>query len=322
MRRISFLIVMLTGFGVAAPAAAPPPFVNYQGVLRDASNAPLSGTYDMVFRFYSASTGGDEILVDSHAAASGGAVTVSSGLFNVALGGGVLSDGAGPGTYTSLAGAFRDYSAVYLSIQVGPETLSPRVRIVSAAYALNAASLNGQPAGNYIDTSATAQTKTGRFTVNATTDINGITGIGTESGGHFLDSNGSGNAYVGYGDIGIYAEGSGDGGRFRDKEGTSDTLVAFGDYGIWGQGNLTGGYFTDKNGGSGVTYVGFGDQGIDARGNEFGGYFRDTDGSGWAKVGIGDFGIQGFGNAAGGHFQDLVLRTRNHVNDHGGEPSG
>jgi hypothetical protein len=37
-----------------ATAAAPPELVNYQGVLRDDSDKPLSGTYDMVFAFYDA----------------------------------------------------------------------------------------------------------------------------------------------------------------------------------------------------------------------------------------------------------------------------
>ena len=45
---------------LAAPAApvfalaTPTGLVNYQGVLRSAAGAPLSGTYDMVFRFVDA----------------------------------------------------------------------------------------------------------------------------------------------------------------------------------------------------------------------------------------------------------------------------
>ena len=45
-------------WALASFAASPPALVNYQGVLRDASNMPLTGNYDMVFRFWSASSGG------------------------------------------------------------------------------------------------------------------------------------------------------------------------------------------------------------------------------------------------------------------------
>jgi hypothetical protein len=38
----------------AALAATPPALVHYQGVLRNASGAPLDGTYDMIFRFTTA----------------------------------------------------------------------------------------------------------------------------------------------------------------------------------------------------------------------------------------------------------------------------
>ncbi|HZN02588.1 MAG TPA: hypothetical protein VFD06_03270, partial [Candidatus Polarisedimenticolia bacterium] len=33
-------------------AADPPALMNYQGVLRDASDLPLSGSYDVTFRLY------------------------------------------------------------------------------------------------------------------------------------------------------------------------------------------------------------------------------------------------------------------------------
>jgi hypothetical protein len=35
----------------AMMAATPPTIINYQGVLRSASDAPLTGSYDMEFRF-------------------------------------------------------------------------------------------------------------------------------------------------------------------------------------------------------------------------------------------------------------------------------
>ena len=124
-------------------AATPPGLINYQGVLRDDTGAPLDGSYDMVFTFFNDATAGEEILIDSHLAAGSGAVTVSDGLFNVALGSGTVTDGSGAGTYIYLAAMFRDYAAVWLQVTVGGEDLSPRVRVLASAYAQNADHLDG-----------------------------------------------------------------------------------------------------------------------------------------------------------------------------------
>ena len=71
-------------------------------------------------------------------------VTITGGLFNVLLGGGAVSDGSGAGVYTSLTQVFRDYSTVWMAIQVGAETLSPRIRILATGYALNSDHLDGK----------------------------------------------------------------------------------------------------------------------------------------------------------------------------------
>ena len=172
------MLVLLTV--VPTLAATPPPVVNYQGVLRNSADQPLDGPHDMVFRFMDAATGGNEILVDQHTAATGNAVGVSGGLFGVQLGAGTIADGAGPGTYTSLDAVFRDHGGVWVEVGVGAETLTPRTRIQSAAYALNAGTLDGQPAGSFLDTSSTAQAKTGRLDVtNAVGDEYAIVANGT-----------------------------------------------------------------------------------------------------------------------------------------------
>lgn len=124
-------------------AALPPDRVHYQGILRDAGGTPLSGTYDMTFRFWSAATGGDEIFVDRHHAVNLLQVTVTGGLFDVALGDGAREDGAGPGTYYYLSEVVRDHAEVWLEIQVGTETLSPRTRLESTPYAFNSAHVGG-----------------------------------------------------------------------------------------------------------------------------------------------------------------------------------
>jgi hypothetical protein len=134
----ALLCVAVLGLCAGAWAAIPPDAIHYQGVLRDAAGEPLDGTYDMVFRFWSAESGGEEILVDTHDAANGNPIAVDDGLLSVQLGQGVVSDGSGAGTYTSLTDVFRDYSEVWLAIEVNGEVLSPRVQVISAGHALNA----------------------------------------------------------------------------------------------------------------------------------------------------------------------------------------
>ncbi len=41
-------------------------WVNFQGVLRDNSGNPQNGSFDMIFRFFDAAVGGNEILIDEH----------------------------------------------------------------------------------------------------------------------------------------------------------------------------------------------------------------------------------------------------------------
>src|SRR5262249_51138313 len=119
--RAAVATVLAVACGVLlVEAATPPPLVNYQGTLRDRTTGlPHGAPTDMTFTFYpDASSVGTDILHDAHAA-----VPVSGGLFDVLLGGGVVTDGAGPGTYATLAEVFRDFGEVWMEIQVGAETL-------------------------------------------------------------------------------------------------------------------------------------------------------------------------------------------------------
>lgn len=312
-------IAMLFAGSLAAFAAEPPAVVNYQGVLRDAADAPLTGAFDMVFGLWSDPLAGDEILLDRHLAANGQAVTVAGGLFNVEIGGGALLDGAGPGTYAGLPAVFRDHGDVWLEIRIGTETLAPRTRFASSAFALNAAALSGRPAGGFLDTSSTGQTKSGRAVFdNSGGTGHGVEGRGPGGGGYFEDSDGSGYTYAGDGDRGISGFGMSAGGYFKDLDHSGYANVGFGDYGIQGFGDLAGAYFDDLNN-SGHAYVASGDYGIVAHGNAAGGRFEDADSSGFASVGNGDYGIQGFGNTSGGYFDDLDSGAYAYVayNDHG-----
>jgi hypothetical protein len=323
MRQIVlFWTVLAFATGLALAQATPPALMNYQGVLRNALDQPLSGTYDMVFRFYNEDVAGNEILVDSHTIGSGGQVTASGGLFNVNLGSGAVSDGSGPETYTSLAEVFRDYGTVWLSIQVGSETLSPRMRIVPTAYALNAANatnLNGQAGSNYLDTSTSSQTKSGTLTLDVSVDesgmgTRGIVARGTLTGGYFEDIDGTGHAWVGTDDRGIYAQGEVGGGDFLqvvENQIVAHGRVAMSETGIWASGNRGvegfgtefGGYFRDYDQ-TGTAFVGFADRGIEAYGAGMGGYFKASANSGYAHVGVGDRGIFASGTDSGGLFMD------------------
>ncbi len=236
--------------GPAAHAATPPAQVNYQGVLRDAADRPLNGTFDMTLSLWDAASAGNQVLVDAHSGADG--VIVSGGLFSTTLGGGVVSDGPGPGTYTSLADVFRDHQNVWLEVKVATETLAPRTPIAAAAYALNATNLGGRAPAAFLDTSSTAQTKTGTATFDATLQANssGLEAYGTLTGGHFK-TGGAGELFAGHGDTGVDAYGTYAGGIFR--HGTTaaydmEAVLADGTDGLRARAPISAAYFTLNDG--------------------------------------------------------------------------
>lgn len=138
MKRTAIAVAILSCALSLTPAAQPPSFLNYQGVLRGTDGAPLDGTFPMIFRFYGVETGGQPILADQHEA-----VTVVAGLFSVRVGSGVVSDGAAPGTYVDVANVFADYQPLFLELEISGEVLAPRTPFASGGYALNARTVNG-----------------------------------------------------------------------------------------------------------------------------------------------------------------------------------
>jgi hypothetical protein len=246
--------------------------------------------------------------VDSHTGGGGNAVTVSGGLFNVQLGGGTVTDGSGTGTYTALDQVFRDYGTVWLEIKVGTETLSPRVRVQSAAYAMNAANLQGKNAASFLDTSSTQQTKSGRISIADASSVAGYgmtistKGFGAVYGYH---TTGGAQGYLGLDTTGVLGLGTLAGGSFADSDGSGSAYVGYGDYGIQASGNLAGGYFTSSAGN--FAYVGNSVYGIQAYGNSAGGSFGSNTGVGYAYVGETNYGIQAYGTfpSSAGYFKDL-----------------
>jgi hypothetical protein len=312
-----FVVALAVAFAASVVLAADPPtLVNYQGVLRDSSDKPRTGTFDIVFRFFDAVTAGSEILVDSHTGGGGNAVTVNGGLFNAQLGGGTVTDGSGAGTYTSLADVFRDYGATWLEITVGGEVLSPRIRIQSAAYALNASNLEGKPASGFIDTTGSSQTKAGHLIVNNGIEASiasgtGIIANGSQTGGSFGNAGGA-FAYVadsGFINTGIRAQGNTAGGWFRNNLTLDEAWLGYNSYGVQAHGGNGGGYF--YNSGSDYAYAatpgiglyGYGtNYGVQAYGNVAAGAFQ-TGGS-TSYLAIGNTGVYGVG-APGGQFYSI-----------------
>jgi hypothetical protein len=248
--------------GAVTATVFPPAQINYQGVLRGPAEEPLTGTYDMTFRFFDADTGGNEILIDRHIAATGKEVIVDGGLFSVELGGGLgVVDGSGPGNYTSLMQVFRDFPSVWLEVTVGSETLAPRTRVLAAGYALNAASagsadvaasatsavtagnatnLNGQPASFYLDTGSTRQTKSGAVRFQS-----GAAGVYTVQAdmlpggqGAILAQGPAGFCELGSAAEGAYCGGTNYGGFFYDSnEPSSYAYLGFSSYGVYANGS-------------------------------------------------------------------------------------
>ena len=172
--------ILLVGWVGLSMAASPPERMNLQGVLRDNAGTPVDGTPAMTFQLFDTGAGcpggGALLLTDDHAS-----VVVSGGLFNVALGGGTVT----AGTASSLSEAFRDQAEVWVGIGVGGESLCPRVRVLSAAYSLNADHLDGKTSTEFLDTSSSAQSKSGGLAVL------GSVAVGTASPSANLEVRGS-----------------------------------------------------------------------------------------------------------------------------------
>lgn len=112
--------------------AQPPALINYQGRLVDGPNL-ISGTLMIEMRLYDAASGGTLLYTDFHPA-----VEAVDGLFDVQI-------GANP-TFGNLATAL-DSPQVWLELEVDSILLSPRERLVSVPYAMQAGSVGAGSIG-------------------------------------------------------------------------------------------------------------------------------------------------------------------------------
>jgi hypothetical protein len=132
----SFAVLALLASCGLAQAAVPPAQISYQGELSN-NGSPANGLFNMTFRFYDAANAGTLIMSEVKAGAN--LVQVTNGLFSTTLGtNGSILDAAGGGVYNNYADLLRDFSQVWVEVEVGGNTLSPRQRMVAAPYALNA----------------------------------------------------------------------------------------------------------------------------------------------------------------------------------------
>ncbi|NQU16698.1 MAG: hypothetical protein HQ564_01425 [Candidatus Saganbacteria bacterium] len=114
------LFIILSLIFLSSISFSVPQYIDYQGMLRDMLGNTQTGTFSMRFKIYDAVTSGTEVF-DSGAVS----VSASNGLYNVRL---------GPvDSSTIFEGSDR-----WLEVSVGSDTLSPRLRINSVAYAIRA----------------------------------------------------------------------------------------------------------------------------------------------------------------------------------------
>lgn len=171
------LIVLVFSAITLSYAWAVPPYINFQGVLKDNSGNLLTGSYSIKFSIYNGAAGGSDIWHETQT------VSVEGGLYNVQL-----------GSATALGdSAFSDGATKYLGITVGADTeMSPRVVLVSVPYAYRAAvadSTGGVSAEGFVQLGpASWQTTSSHVGINLqTTDPAGFAIYGSSSSGHGVE---------------------------------------------------------------------------------------------------------------------------------------
>lgn len=195
-------------------AAAVSSGISYQGRLFDSGGSPLDGTHTMRFIVYDAEIGGSALWDSGNMN-----VTVEDGLFRVQL---------------SVDQADFDGQALWLSIIVAGETLSPRQEILPAPYALSL-----RPGADIVGDSVSAADATLAGYAPATgtalyADANGGTGLFGDSENSYGVWGSSDNSWGGY-----FTSGSGYGIRV-DTNGPAHYdhgayVTSVGGYGVYAQ---------------------------------------------------------------------------------------
>ena len=130
---LNFLVTLAVSIScilASVLTAQEPQMFRYQGRILD-NDALVSGNLDFSFKLYDTPTGGTSLYEDT------ANIMVVDGLYSTMIGDDTTSGG-------DLGDALNN-PAVYLEIEVGGETLTPRERIVSVPYAMN-----GLPSGSVV----------------------------------------------------------------------------------------------------------------------------------------------------------------------------
>lgn len=120
-------------FAYPSDLTRPGRILSFQGRVTDTSGTPITAAINMEFRLYNDDTVGTQLWDSTTCSID----PDQDGVFSTLLG-----DTCGAEIDENV---FSENSEIWLEVQVGSETLSPRQRIASVAYALNAETLQGFP---------------------------------------------------------------------------------------------------------------------------------------------------------------------------------
>ena len=137
------MMALVLAIAAASTLMAVPAQFSYQGVLKDTSNAPLTGNKQVQLRLYNAATGGNALWGRTYAV-----LLDANGLFNIEV-----SDSTGTvisGLTSTLDAVFTSYETIYIGLTVGGSSgeIQPRQKLLSVPYAAVASNVS-RASGNF-----------------------------------------------------------------------------------------------------------------------------------------------------------------------------
>lgn len=215
MNSVKTVVLIVCALVLAGPVFAVPQYLNYQGVLRDNSGNLVTGSKEMTFRVYDAVTAGTKQFEMTTTE------VVSNGLYTAQL---------GPIGYSELGSGRR-----WLEVTVGTEILTPRLEVLTVAYAVTAGNSDYATLSGTASTAATATTATNANTVNGISAATTATAsqllaldANTQFKGASISAEAAGNTYglyVGSGKIGIKTGTNMSAGTGTITNGTNNTQI-------------------------------------------------------------------------------------------------
>lgn len=127
------IIALLICFAFSARAISAPAIINYQAKLTDTNGVPITSSVNLTFTFWDAVSGGNQL--------GNGFSDLDSVLPNST---GVVSTQVGDDPGVGIPSSVFASDSVWLNVNVNGNDLTPRERIASVGYAVNALPLYGQ----------------------------------------------------------------------------------------------------------------------------------------------------------------------------------